>query len=103
MGDPLHFDSTDVFTNNLGQILKAEEFRTIRRKNVREIFIYFDAAKKYNAMSQTIVAATRFNRFKFGEVISEMIASFIQPRLDKMVIRTFRKEWHKLKPLEPES
>ena len=99
--NPLHFDSTHVFTNNLGKIRNAQELRTSKRNNVREICIYFDAEKKFNVLTQTIVAATRYNQYRFDEVISETITSFLQPRCDKMTIRTFRKMWHKLKRYEP--
>eukprot|EP00483_Globobulimina_turgida_P005451 UN05461 len=43
--NPLHFDSSDVFTNNLGIIVDSIEYRTAKRNNVREIHILFNAKK----------------------------------------------------------
>ena len=99
--NPLHFDSTDIFTNNLGQITDSKEYRTPKRNNVREIFVFFDAKKKFFKLSQQIFNATRFNKYKLNESVSDEICSFLQPRYDKMIIRTYRKSWHDLKKYEP--
>ena len=98
--NPLHFDSTDVFTSNLGIITEAKEYRTTKRNNVREILIFFDAKKKFFKLSQLIYQSTIFNKHKLNETVSEEICSFLQPRNDKLTIRTYRKVWHDLKKYE---
>lgn len=98
--NPLHFDSTDIFTSNLGIIIDAKEYKTNKRNNVREILIYFDAKKKFFKLSQIIYQSTIFNQYKLNETVSEEICSYLQPRNDKLTIRTYRKIWHDLKKYE---
>lgn len=89
--NPLHFDSSDVFTNSLGKIMNATEHRTAKRNNVREIIILFDAHKKHFSFSQLILSNTKYNQFALNQTITDEIASFLYPRNDKMTIRTYRK------------
>ena len=99
--NPLHFDSTDVFTSNLGIIVDCIEYRTAKRNNVREIIVLFDAKKKFFGLSQFIQQSTKDNIYKLDGTVSETITEFLQPRNDKMTIRTYRKQWHDLKKYEP--
>ena len=91
--NPLHFDSSDVFTNSLGKITQAIEHRTPKRNNVREIIILFDAHKKHFSFSQLILSQTKFNEYALNQTITDEIASFLYPRNDKMTIRTYRKSY----------
>mmetsp|Transcript_24484 Transcript_24484/g.21393 ORF Transcript_24484/g.21393 Transcript_24484/m.21393 type:complete len:226 (+) Transcript_24484:83-760(+) len=56
--------------------------------------------KKFFKLSQLIYQSTIFNKYKLNETVSEEITTFIQPRNDKMTIRTYRKIWHDLKKYE---
>lgn len=89
--NPYHFDSSDVFTHNLGKIIAANEYRTNKRKNAREIHIYFNAESKYYKLQDLIYQALRFIYSEIDVEIAGIIGSFLQPKTDKMMIRAFKK------------